>query len=85
MKKKQEIITFKVDDELMQAIKGVPNRSQFIRSALIQALGSVCPLCNGTGMLTKNQKNHWDDFSEAHSLETCGECNERMIVCESSQ
>ena len=81
MKKKQEIITFKVDDDLRLAIKDIPNRSEFIRSAIIAALGSVCPLCNGSGMLTKNQKIHWDEFSAGHSLETCDECKEKIIVC----
>ena len=83
MKKKQEIITFKVDDDLRLAIKDIPNRSEFIRSAIIAALGSVCPLCNGSGMLTKNQKTHWDEFSADHSLETCDECKEKIIVCSS--
>ena len=81
MRKKQDIITFKVDDELREAIKDIPNRSEFIRSAIIASLGSICPLCNGSGMLTKNQKHHWDEFTSDHSLETCGDCNERIIVC----
>ena len=79
--KKQEIVTFKVDEKLYKIIKGIPNRSEFIRSAIISALGSVCPLCNGTGMLTPEQKLHWDDFSADHSVKICIECNERYIVC----
>ncbi len=81
MKKKQEIITFKVDRDLLEAIKEIPNRSKFIRTAIIEALGSVCPLCNGTGMLTPSQKRHWNDFSTGHSIETCDECHESIIVC----
>ena len=81
MNKKQSIITFKVDDELFSAIQNIPNRSEFIRSALVEALGSVCPLCKGSGMLTKNQKNHWDAFSEDHAIERCKKCNERVLVC----
>ena len=83
MKKKQEIITFKVDEDLLKAIKGIPNRSEFIRAALIAALGSVCPLCNGSGMLTTNQKRHWDDFKADHAVEKCNECDERILVCAS--
>ena len=81
MKKKQEIITFKVDEDLLGAIKNLPNRSEFIRSAIISALGSTCPLCNGTGMLTPNQKRHWDDFSDNHSVESCRRCHENILVC----
>jgi len=82
MKKKQSIITFKVDHELHEAIKDIPNRSEFIRSAILGALGSVCPLCKGSGMLTKNQKRHWDDFSADHPVKLCDECNEDILVCE---
>lgn len=81
MKKKQEIITFKVDEDLLDAIKEIPNRSEFIRMAILEALGSVCPLCNGSGMLTPNQKRHWQDFATDHSVETCSRCNESILVC----
>lgn len=79
--KKQEVVTFKVDENLFKIIREIPNRSEFIRSAILNALGSVCPLCNGKGMLTPDQKQHWDVFAADHSIETCLECNERYIVC----
>ena len=81
MKKKQGIITFKVDEELLESIKDIPNRSQFIRTAIIEALGSTCPLCNGTGMLTPNQKRHWDDFSADHCIDHCLDCHENILTC----
>ncbi len=81
MKKKLEIITFKVDEDLGKMIKDLPNRSQFIRTAIVNALGSTCPLCNGTGILSPNQKRHWDDFSTDHPFENCVYCNEPVLVC----
>ncbi|MCG2778048.1 MAG: ribbon-helix-helix domain-containing protein [Desulfobacterales bacterium] len=81
MKKKQEIITFKVDDDLLKAIKDIPNRSEFIRGAIIEALGCVCPLCNGSGMLTSSQKRHWDDFAMDHFVKNCPDCHESLLVC----
>jgi hypothetical protein len=81
MTKKQDVITFKVDKELHEAIKDIPNRSQFIRSAILAALGSICPLCSGTGILTRKQKEHWDDFSIDHQIKTCRHCLERVVVC----
>jgi hypothetical protein len=84
VKKKQEIITFKVNADLLKAIKDIPNRSAFIRKAIIEALGSVCPLCNGSGMLTPNQKRHWDDFSADHLVQKCDDCHERILVCSSA-
>jgi hypothetical protein len=65
----------------MDAIRRIPNRSEFIRSAVVAALGAVCPLCNGTGVLTHNQKRHWDEFSESHHFERCEACHERFLKC----
>ena len=81
MKKKQGIITFKVDEDLLSAIKDIPNRSEFIRTAIIGALGSVCPLCNGSGMLNPKQKYHWDSFAIDHFIEKCHDCHESVLVC----
>lgn len=81
MKKKKEVITFKVDEDLHEIIKNIPNRSEFIRTAVINALGSTCPLCNGTGMLSPDQKLHWDDFLSDHTVERCDDCQETILVC----
>jgi hypothetical protein len=82
-KSKQEIITFKVDDDLMERLRSLPNRSEFIRRAVLSAMQEVCPLCQGTGALSPNQKKHWDDFIASHSLEKCDTCHEVHLVCES--
>ncbi len=81
MKKKSDIITFKVDETLLEAMQGIPNRSNFIRSAILAALDSSCPLCRGTGILTPNQRTHWDEFLENHSIEECEHCNELYLQC----
>lgn len=80
-KTKQEVITFKADESLLEALKGIPNRSEFIRSAILTALDSVCPLCNGTGILSPNQKQHWEAFAKNHELRECGKCHELHLVC----
>ena len=80
-KRKQEIITFKVDEALWEAMKRIPNRSAFIRSAILSALQSVCPLCNGTGNLTPDQRRHWDGFAKNHPLAECEDCHAVHLVC----
>lgn len=79
---KQAIVTFKVDESLMEALRAIPNRSAFIRSAVLAALDNVCPLCQGTGILTTYQRKHWQAFTAEHSLSECGECHEWHLVCE---
>jgi len=80
-KVKAEVVTFKADESLLEAMKGVPNRSEFIRAAVLAALDSVCPVCKGTGILTPNQKEHWSLFAANHSVEECDECHEFRLVC----
>ncbi|MFH0809968.1 MAG: ribbon-helix-helix domain-containing protein [Pseudomonadota bacterium] len=82
---KQEIISFKVDDSLLAAIQAMPNRSEFIRSAILAALGGVCPLCQGTGTLTPRQKEHWEVFARRHSVARCGDCQEMHLVCSAAE
>lgn len=78
---KSDVITFKADEALRIAMAGVPNRSEFIRQAILSALESACPLCRGTGILSPRQKDHWDRFAHTHSIEECGNCHETHIVC----
>lgn len=79
--RKDEIITFKADEPLCRAMRGIPNRSEFIRAAILSALNSVCPLCKGTGILTPDQRKHWAEFSEHHAVEECEDCHAVHLVC----
>lgn len=81
-KQKSEIITFKADHSLIEALRGIPNRSEFIRSALLSALHNICPLCGGTGLLTPGQMDHWNQFAEDHRVEECEDCHEIRLVCQ---
>ncbi len=80
-----EIISFKADPELTAAMRGIPNRSEFIRAAILAALDGVCPVCRGTGILTGHQQSHWREFSRAHSLEQCGTCQTPRLVCHAGE
>jgi hypothetical protein len=79
--RKPEIITFKADASLLEALQGISNRSEFIRNAVLNALESVCPLCHGTGTLTMNQRRHWAKFAADHALHECTDCHEYHLVC----
>lgn len=79
---KDEIMTFKVDEPLAEALRSIPNRSEFIRSAVAAALEGVCPLCQGTGTLTMDQKRHWEAFAQTHELAECDQCSARHLVCQ---
>lgn len=82
---KQEIISFKVDSELAHTLARLPNRSEFIRQAVLNAVKNTCPLCAGTGHLTEHQREHWNALVEDHDLEHCDSCeavHERVASCQ---
>ena len=79
---KNGVVTFKADPAFLAALEGIENRSDFIRSAVLAALEGACPLCCGTGILTPDQKRHWDRFARSHSIERCNDCNATHLVCE---
>jgi len=80
--KKQEIVTFKVDQPLWEALRDMPNRSEFIRQAIQNAMDGTCPLCQGTGTLSPKQREHWRRFSRNHRVEKCDDCHAIHLVCE---
>ncbi len=79
--KKADTVTFKVDPNLLEILQSMPNRSEFIRSAILNALDHVCPLCSGTGVLSPAQKKCWDKFSQNHEIKKCSESDKIEIFC----
>jgi hypothetical protein len=80
-KPKQDVITFKVDSTVAEAMRGIPNRSEFIRSAILSAFENTCPLCKGQGILSPDQRRHWETFAHRHSVEECDDCHAFHLVC----
>ena len=80
-RQKECVITFKTDASLLEALRTMPNRSDFIRAAILAALDNQCPLCRGAGLLTPNQKTHWRTFLRNHALRECADCHEVHLVC----
>ena len=85
MPRKEEIVTFKADESLVAALEGVPNRSAFIREAILSALESRCPLCRGTGIMSAEQQKHWNEFSRHHRIVECCDCHAIHIVCDAER
>ena len=80
---KDEVITFKAGTSLAEAIRRMPNRSEFIRAAILSALEHACPLCQGTGILSPEQKKHWDSFALHHAVTQCRDCDAVYLECTS--
>jgi len=44
-------VTFRVEDDLANALRDLPNQTRFVEEALRDALGRTCPVCLGHGRL----------------------------------
>ena len=82
---KDKIITIKIDKELSDALKGVKNKSEFVRGAILKSIESKCPLCLGKGIMTAEQAKHWKKFIKDHKVKFCPDCGENYIECRSCQ
>lgn len=78
---KERVFTSKTDEQLAGLLDQLPNRSEFIRKALLTAMNRHCPLCHGSGILTAEQQTHLEHFLATHSLEKCTSCNAIHFTC----
>ena len=47
--KPKQRATFRIDPELVALLRRLPNQTAFVERILREALGRVCPMCEGTG------------------------------------
>ncbi len=74
----KQIVAFKVEPELASMLDAMPNKSEFIRSAIQARLATVCPLCRGTGVAPYGAIH--DDLTklvQQHPLVVCSGCGTR--------
>jgi len=78
---KHQVLTIRADADLLEAMKGISNRSEFVRNAILAALENICPFCRGSGIMKPNQKKHWEDLFQDHHFIECEICHELRLVC----
>jgi hypothetical protein len=50
-RQRETVVTIRVDGHLAGILENLPNRSAFIRDAIIHALARQCPSCGGAGVV----------------------------------
>jgi len=45
-------VTFRVEADIADALRELPNQTKFVEDALRDSLGRTCPLCQGDGRLS---------------------------------
>ncbi|QVL33670.1 hypothetical protein KIH39_07110 [Telmatocola sphagniphila] len=72
---KTQIVAFKVEEDLADFLNKLPNKSDFIRKAIVAQFGMECPLCSGTGVVPCGIHNHYKQVitdNNTHPCEKCG-------------
>jgi hypothetical protein len=73
-KGKQRIVTFKADEDLAAFLDEMPNKSEFIRKALLSALMEPCPVCQGAGSVPRSLRIDLERILEKSDLVPCSFC-----------
>lgn len=71
---KTQIVAFKVEQELAEFLDQLPNKSDFIRKAIVAQFGMTCPLCTGTGVVARGLHKHYSPVLAAHRDRPCEKC-----------
>lgn len=53
---KSQIVAFKVEEDLADFLDKLPNKSEFIRKAILAQFGMTCPLCTGSGVVPRHPR-----------------------------
>ncbi len=72
---KTEIVAFKVESDLAEFLNQLPNKSEFIRRAIIAQFGMGCPLCLGSGIVFRGLHDHFLPIIQKNSQVSCQKCN----------
>ena len=67
-------MTFKVEPELAELLRKESNTSEFIRQAVRDRIGNICPLCLGGGRVTSLQHLAAQKLLTTHEEVRCGKC-----------
>ena len=52
-RQKQTVVSFRVDQHLAEILNNLPDKSTFIRDAVLRRFHTACPFCNGQGVIPK--------------------------------
>jgi hypothetical protein len=78
---KREVVAFKVEEELAAILNKLPNKSAFIRKAIVSQLSMACPLCKGSGVLPKGLHDFVQPLlAKVMELRPCDGCGGEVSV-----
>lgn len=77
---KTEVVAFKVEAELAEFLNQLPNKSAFIRKAIAAQMSTACPLCSGSGQLTRWAHDHYAPLIAEWNKHNCDGCGDQLTL-----
>ncbi len=77
---KSKIVAFKVEENLADFLDNLPNKSDFIRKAILAQFGMTCPLCTGTGVTPRGVHDHFKPILSRHASRSCDKCKTDVAI-----
>lgn len=75
---KKAVVAFKVEEQLAEFLNKLPNKSAFIRKAIVAQLGMACPLCNGAGVVPRGVHDHYAPLLRQFNQSHCDRCGHEL-------
>ncbi|MSU79344.1 MAG: hypothetical protein EXS16_14800 [Gemmataceae bacterium] len=75
---KTKVVAFKVEEELAEFLNNLPNKSEFIRKAIAAQMSIACPLCNGSGQVSRWAHDHFAPLLVEWHLRKCDGCGDKL-------
>jgi hypothetical protein len=74
--KKTLLVAFKVEEKLARLLDQLPNKSDFIRKAIMDqlGLGQACPLCEGKGIVPPAIHEQYTSLINSAARGPCNAC-----------
>jgi hypothetical protein len=67
-------VSFKVNADLAALLNSLPNKSSFIRAAIVTQLGKACPLCDGQGRVSPSAYRLLEGRLQGQQQRPCDQC-----------
>src|SRR5206468_4136075 len=79
---KTAVVAFKVEEELADFLNKLPNKSAFIRKAIAAQMSMACPLCHGSGQVTRWVHEYFVPLMNSLNARTCEGCGTHLHIPE---
>lgn len=77
---KNQIVAFKVEEDLAEFLSKLKNKSEFIRKAILAQFSMACPLCTGSGVVPRGIHDHYKPIIHSENKHACSKCQTMVAI-----